>query len=314
MIRSAVGRALEVLVMMLAVATLCFAAEQALPGDAALQIAVARQGEAVSPAGIARARAEGGLDRPVVEQFTAWLGRLGRLDLGTSLVSQRPVAQEIAGRAWLTSRVGVLSVAFGLLIGLPLGLVAGLRPAGAADAVVATLSALFVAVPAFVIGLLLVALLSIRLGWLPAAGSGTWLHLVLPVLTLALGFAAALARVTRHAAAEAWGAFPVTFGRLKGLSRARAGLRHGARNAAIPVVTATGLRVAAVLEGFVVVETLFNLPGLGDLLVRSIVARDIPVVQGAGLLLALVYGLVGILIDAACLILDPRRRLQRVLA
>lgn len=313
LIRQAGGRALQVLAMMLAVSTLCFAAQHALPGDAALQVAVARQGEAVSDAGIARARTEGGLDRPVAAQFASWVGALARLDLGTSLVNGRPVAAEIARRASVTAQVGLLSVVLGVVIALPLGWLAGLRPGGLADGLVAAFAAVFVAVPAFLVGLLLVAGLSIRLGWLPAAGRGTGAHLVLPVLTLAVGFAAPLARITRHAVAEAWGAFPVTFGRLKGLSATRAGLRHGARNASIPVAMATGLRVAAVLEGFVVVETLFNLPGLGDLLVRSIIARDIPTVQGVALLLALTYGIAGILIDLACGLLDPRRRLQRAL-
>lgn len=313
MIRTIAGRLLQVGFMMLVVASLCFAAQHALPGDAALQVAVARQGEAVGAAGIARARAEGGFDQPVVVQFGAWLSRLARLDLGTSLVSHRPVAHDLIDRAMLTLRIGVLSILLGAPIALMLGLAAGLRPGGIPDAAVSILAGALAALPPFLVGLLLVAALSIRLGWLPAAGTGTWWHLVLPVLTLALGFAAPLAHIVRQAVVESWGAFPVTFGRLKGLSRARAGLSHGARNAAIPVVMATGLRLAGVLEGFVVIETLFNLPGLGDLLVRSIIARDIPVVQGAALLFGLIYGLTGILLDVACLMLDPRQRLQRAM-
>lgn len=314
MIRAAAGRLLQVAAMMLVVATLCFAAQHALPGDPALQVAVARQGEAVGETAIARARAQGGFDQPVAVQFATWLDHLARLDLGTSLVSRKPVLDELAGRAALTLRIGALSVLLGLLIALPLGLWSGLRPGGIVDAAAAALAALAVALPPFLVGLLLVSLLAVRLGWLPAAGTGSWPHLVLPVLALALGFSAVLARVTRHAVVEAWGAVPMTFGRLKGLSPLRAGLRHGVRNAAIPVVMATGLRLAAVLEGFVVVETLFNLPGLGDLLVRAIVARDIPVVQGTALLLGLIYGVAGLVLDLACLVLDPRRRLQRAVA
>lgn len=300
--------------MMLAVATLCFAAQHALPGDPALQVAIARQGESVGDAGIARARLQGGFDQPTAIQFGTWLGHLVQLDLGNSLVSRQPVTEVLANRAALTLKIGGLSVLVGLAIGLPLGLWSGLRPCGLIDAAVTALAAVFVALPPFLVGLLLVAGLAIRLGWLPPAGTGSWQHLVLPVLTLALGFAALLARVTRHAVVEAWGAFPMTFGRLKGLSRARAGWRHGVRNAAIPVVMAATLRLAAVLEGFVVIETLFNLPGLGDLLVRSIIARDVPVVLGAALLFGLIYGVAGIALDLACLALDPRRRLQRIAA
>ncbi len=308
------GRLAQVAAMMLLVVVLCFAAQHALPGDAAVQVAVARQGESAGDSGIERARQDGGFDRPVAVQFGAWLARLGRLDLGESLISRRPVAEELATRAAVTLRIGLLAVLVGLLLALPLGLAAGLRPGGTADGVVALCAALFVAIPPFLLGLLLVAVAVVHLGLLPAAGTGGWRHLVLPVVTLALGFAAPMSLIVRHAVADAWAAFPVTFGRLKGLSAARSGLRHGVRNAAIPVTVAAGLRLVAVLEGFVVVETLFNIPGLGDLLVSALVARDIPVVQGAALLFGLVYGAVGILLDVACVALDPRRRLGRAAA
>jgi peptide/nickel transport system permease protein len=304
------GRLAQLAAMLLAVVLLCFAAMQALPGDKALQLAVARHGERATEAGIAQAQRDGGFDRSMAAQFADWAGRLVRLDLGHSLVSRRPVAEELGPRLRVTLLAGAASVLLGLAIGLPLGLWAGLRPGGIADGAVAVAAALFSAVPAFLLGLVLMMLFAIRLGWLPAAGSSTLLHFVLPVCTLALGFAAPLARVTRLAVLEAWGAFPVTFGRLKGLSPARAGLRHGVRNAAIPVVMLAGLRFAAVIEGFAVIETLFNLPGLGDLLVRALVARDIPTVQAAALLFGLIYGAVGLLLDAACAAIDPRRRLR----
>ncbi len=304
------GRLAQLAAMLLAVVLLCFAAMQALPGDKAVQLAVARHGERASDGGIDQARRDGGSDRSLAMQFLDWAGGLARLDLGHSLVSRKPVIDELAPRLRVTLIAGALSVLLGLAIGLPLGLWAGLRPGGVADAVVAVAAAVLSAVPAFLLGLLLVMLFAIRLGVLPAAGSGSAWHWALPVLTLALGFAAPLARVTRQAVVEAWGSFAVTFGRLKGLSPARAGWRHGARNAAIPVVMLTGLRFAAVIEGFAVIETLFNLPGLGDLLVRALVARDIPTVQAAALLFGLIYRVIGLLLDAACAAIDPRRRLR----
>lgn len=312
LIRDLGGRIAQLAVMLLAVSGLCFAALQSLPGDKALALAVARQGEQVGAAGIVQAGQDAGFDRPVLAQFAEWTWRAVRLDLGYSLVSRRPVVDELAPRLMVTLRIGGLAVLLGLVLALPLGLWAGLRPGGIVDGGVAVAAAVFSAVPAFLVGLLLVMLFAIRLGWLPAAGSGAPAHAVLPIATLALGFAAPLARVVRQAVAEAWGAFAVTFGRLKGLSPARAGLRHGVRNAAIPVVMMTGLRFAAVLEGFVVVETLFNLPGLGELLVRALIARDIPVVQGAALLFGLVYGTIGLALDAACVAIDPRRRMRVV--
>jgi peptide/nickel transport system permease protein len=304
------ARLAQLSAMLLAVVVLCFAAMQALPGDKAVQLAVARSGERASEAGIDAARREGGFDRSVSAQFGAWAGRLVRLDLGHSLVSRKPVAEELWPRLRLTLLVGGLSVALGLALGLPLGLWAGLRPGGAVEMAVAGAAALFSAVPAFLLGLLLVMLFAIRLGWLPAAGGAGWAGLVLPVATLALGFAAPLAAVTRQAVVEAWGAFAMTFGRMKGLSAARAGWRHGVRNAAVPVVVMAGLRFAAVIEGFAVIETLFNLPGLGEMLVRALVARDIPMVQGAALMFGVIYGVVGLALDAACAAIDPRRRLR----
>jgi peptide/nickel transport system permease protein len=304
------GRLVQLGALLLAVSLLCFAAMQALPGDKAVQLAVARHGERAGESGIEQARRDAGFDRSLPAQFADWAGRLARLDLGHSLVTRRPVMDELGPRLRVTLVAGALSVLVGMLVGLPLGLWAGLRPGGVVDAAVAGAAALFSAVPAFLLGLLLMMLFAIRLGWLPAAGSATPAHFVLPVATLALGFAAPLARVTRQAVVEAWGAFPVTFGRLKGLSPARAGLRHGVRNAAIPVVMLAGLRFAAVIEGFAVIETLFNLPGLGELMVRALVARDIPTVQGAALMFGLIYGLVGMALDAACAAIDPRRRLR----
>ncbi len=310
MLRAALGRLLQGLAMMAVAASLCFAAQHALPGDAGLEVAAARSGEALTDAGIARATRDGGFDRPLAAQFAAWAGRLLRLDLGSSLLTRRPVLVELAAHAGVTLRIGAMAVLVGLVIALPAGLAAGLRPGSAVDAAVAAAAAAISALPAFLVGLLLVDLFAIRLGWLPAAGSSSALHLVLPTLTLALGFAAPMARIVRQAVREAWGAFPVTFAALKGLTPFRAGLRHGARNAAIPVAVATFLRVAAVFEGFVVIETLFNIPGLGELLVKSLIGRDIPVVQGVALLFGLLYAVLGLAIDAACLALDPRRRLR----
>lgn len=292
------------------VAILCFGAQMLLPGDKAVQVAVARSGEAVGEAAIARAQADGGFGRSVPAQFASWMGRLVSGDMGVSLISRRPVAEALAQRLPVTLKIGVMSVLLGLLLGIPPGVGAGLRPGGVLDAGVAAAAALFSALPSFLVGLVLVAFFAVRLGWLPSAGSATMGHLVLPALTLALPFAAGLARIARHAVRRSWSAFPVVFGRLKGLSPVSAGLRHGVRNAAVPVVVATGLRLAAVLEGFVVVETLFNVPGLGDLLVHAVLARDIPMMQGVAVVFGVIYGLAGLLIDLACAALDPRLRLR----
>ena len=172
------ARLAQLVAMLLAVVLLCFAAMQALPGDKAVQLAVARHGERAGEDGIARASRDGGFDRPVAAQFADWAGQVLRLDLGHSLVSRRPVVDELWPRLRVTLIAGGLSVLLGVLVGVPLGAWAGLRPGGVVDGAVAVAAALFSAVPAFLLGLLLVMLFAIRLGWLPAAGGGTALHWV----------------------------------------------------------------------------------------------------------------------------------------
>lgn len=289
-------------------ATLCFAFMHALPGDTALRIAAARVGEdRITTETAERIRREEGLDQPLAIQYAGWLGRLARADLGRSLVSRQPVWQELADHGRFTLGLGALGWALSYLIALPLGIACGFRPGGWLDRLTNALAVALASLPAFLVGIGLVFLFALSLRWLPPAGFRTPAHMVLPAMTLALGLAAFSVRIVRNAVVEVRGAFYMTFARIRGRSAVSAFRHHGVRNAAIPVATFAALQFAYMVDGFVVVETLFNYPGLGDLLVRALLARDIPVVMGAGLVIGLLYAFVNLAADLICLKLDPRR-------
>ncbi len=255
-----------------------------------------------------RIRREEGLDRPLAAQYAAWIGRLAAGDLGRSMVSRKPVVEELAYHARPTLLLGAAGWLLSYAIALPLGVLAGLRPGGWADRATTVAAVALASLPSFLVGIGLISVFALTLRWLPPAGARTGAHMVLPALTLALGLAAYSVRVLRNAVAEVRAAFYMTFARIRGLGAGHALRRHGVRNAAIPVATFAALQLAAVMDGFVVVETLFAYPGLGELLVKALLARDVPVIMGAGLLMGLLYAGLNLLADLLCLWLDPRRR------
>lgn len=291
------------------IATLCFGITHALPGDIALSIAIARVGaDRATPEVEARVWNDEGLNRPLLVQYGHWMSRVMRGDLGRSLVSRKPVIDEILYHARFTLGLGVLGWALSYALALPLGIACGLRPGGVVDRVVTGLTVLFAALPSFLVGISLITLFALTLRWFPPAGFKTPAHLVLPALTLALGLTAFSVPVIRAAVREVARAPYMQFARLRGLPKGAALRHHGVRNAAIPIITFAALQMGFLIDGFVIVETLFNYPGMGDLLVRALVARDIPIILGCALLISLLYALVNLLADAAALVLDPRRR------
>ncbi len=288
-------------------ATLCFVLVEALPGDMALRIAAARVGlDFLTPELADRVRLDLGLDRPVLVRYAEWLWNLAQGDLGRSVVSGRPVAEELARRGWVTLQLGTLGWLLAYAIALPLGVAAGLRPGGRLDTATNVLAVTLAALPSFLVGILLISVFSLSLRWLPPAGFTSPAHLILPALSLALGLAAYAVRIVRNATAEVRDAFYVTFARTRGYGHGRALGRHGVRNAAIPVVTYAALQFAMVVDGFVVIETLFNVPGLGLLLIDALLARDVPVILGAALVIGFAYALISLVADLLCLALDPR--------
>lgn len=293
-------------------ASLCFAFVHALPGDTALRIAAARVGDDRVTAEVAdRIRRVEGLDRPLLQQYGVWLARIATGDLGHSLVTRKPVWQEIAYHGRFTLGLGALGWLLSYLIALPLGIASGFRPGGWLDRITNGAAVALAAMPSFLVGIGLISVFALSLRWLPPAGFRTAGHMVLPALTLALGLAAFSVRIIRNAVVEVRSAFYMTFARIRGRSAAQAFAHHGVRNAAIPVATFAALQFAYLVDGFVVVETLFAYPGLGELLVKALVARDVPVIMGAGLVIGLLYAAVNLSADLACVALDPRHDARR---
>jgi peptide/nickel transport system permease protein len=289
-------------------ASLCFAFVHALPGDLALRVAAARVGdERVTPETADRIRREEGLDRPLIVQYGQWMGNLARGNLGSSLVSGKPVKYELYYHASFTLQLGLIGWLLSYLIALPIGIIAGFRPGGVIDRATDALAVTLASLPSFLVGIGLVTLFALNLRWLPPAGFRTGAHLVLPAFTLALSLVAFSIPIIRNAVVDVRSAFFMTYARIKGLSPAAAFRHHGVRNAAIPVVTYAALQFAFVIDGFVVIETLFNYPGLGDLLVKALIARDVPVIMGAGLVIGFAFAAVSLIADLLRFWLDPRR-------
>jgi peptide/nickel transport system permease protein len=292
---------------------LIFATLRLLPGDVAQAIA----GTTGSPAQVAALREQLGLDRPIAAQYLDWAGGLLRLDLGESLVTGSPVAGEIAEKLGVTLPLAGLSLVFGLLIGVPAGVWAAARHRRPAGLVVGVGSQLLAAVPAVWLGMLLIALFAVSLGWLPTQGwpldgwqdPGRALRsLVLPALTIGIIEGAVLLRFTRSAAIGALDQDYVRAAAAKGMTLDRALLRHGLPNVMLSVVSVLGLQVVGLVVGAVVVEQLFTLPGLGRMLVTDVGRRDLTKVQGELMTLTAIVLFVGLLVDVAHRRLDPRLR------
>jgi ABC-type dipeptide/oligopeptide/nickel transport system permease component len=302
--RLILGRGVAALPVLLAATVLTFMLFQVVPGDAA----VVAGGDRATQEELAALRVELGLDTPVWERL--WRSTRGVLlgDLGRSLRTGRPVAEEISERLPHTLTLALGAVGVAGLLGPVVGAVGAARRGGWLDVALTGLTALLLATPVFAVALPLVSLFAVRWGLLPVAGAGEWRHVVLPVVTLALPSVAAIARVSRAAFAEALTADYVRTARGKGLGTVALYARHVWPNAAPPVVALTGLHFGSLLGGAVVVETLFAWPGLGRLAVSAILARDLPVAQGAVLTLASGFILANLAADVGQHLLDPRLR------
>ena len=302
-------RLLQAVLVALLVGGLTFLFMNLLPGDAAYRIAAGRYGyDLVDTAAAEAVRAELNLDQPLLWRFLAWIGNLLTLDLGHSLVSGKPVMDVVAHELGSSICLAIGAVCLSLLLGPPLGVMAGLRPGDLLDRGLLVLTTAIRALPQFVLGVIFVLLFAISWQLFPAAGHGTFWHSVLPTLTLALGLAAVSSRVARDATVEVAASAYYRFGRLKGLKGAGVFLRHGLRNIGVPVVTYLGVQLVYLIEGVVVVETLFAWPGIGHGLVHAIVQRDVPMVQGTALAMGLLFVILNTLVDLANHLIDPRGR------
>ncbi|PYP35216.1 MAG: peptide ABC transporter permease [Gemmatimonadetes bacterium] len=272
------------------------------PGDPVM----AMVGERADAATIARLRAELHLDDPLPAQFGRYLWGVVRLDLGRSYITQRPIAEDLAARFPKTVQLALAAMLIAALSGITLGVLSAIRPGGAVDRLAMLVSYLGVSFPVYWVGLLLILVFAVVLRWLPPSGSGGLAYLVLPAFTLGTRSMAFLARMTRAAMLDVLSSDFVRTARAKGLTETGVILRHGFRNALIPVITVLGLDTGSYLTGSILTETIFGWPGLGRYVLGAIEKRDLPAIQGSILFMSLVFLCVNLVTDLVYAKADPR--------
>ena len=310
MSRFILSKAAGMLSVLAIVAVLVFVLTRAASGDPVSVLL----GDQATAADIERVKKDYGLDQPLPVQFGYWLREVLHGNLGQSIFLQRPVTQALAERAEPTALLSLLAVSIATLIGIPCGIVSAVFRGRAIDQVFTGVAMLGASVPSFWLGLVLIQIFAVALGWFPVSGYGApfaplgeRLHaLILPATVLGLLNSALIIRFTRASMLDVLGEDYVRTARAKGLSETTVVLKHALRNALVPIVTVLGLTVALMIGGAVVTETVFGLPGVGNLVVSAVLRRDYPVIQGALLVVAAIYVLINFSIDLLYAVIDPR--------
>ncbi|EBU9736028.1 glutathione ABC transporter permease GsiC [Salmonella enterica subsp. enterica serovar Oranienburg] len=304
MLNYVLKRLLGLIPTLLIVAVLVFLFVHLLPGDPARLIA----GPEADAQVIALVRQQLGLDQPLHVQFWHYITHVLQGDFGTSMVSRRPVSEEIASRFLPTLWLTITSMIWAVLFGMAIGIAAAMWRNRWPDRVGMTLAVTGISFPAFALGMLLMQIFSVDLGWLPTVGADSWQHYILPSLTLGAAVASVMARFTRSSFVDVLSEDYMRTARAKGVSETWVVLKHGLRNAMIPVVTMMGLQFGFLLGGSIVVEKVFNWPGLGRLLVDSVDMRDYPVIQAEVLLFSLEFILINLVVDVLYAAINPAIR------
>lgn len=312
MIAYIIRRLIATIPVMLLVAIIVFLLVHLAPGDPASVIA----GDNATSDQIAAIRAALGLDRPLWEQFAIWIGNVLRGDLGHSLFWNRPVSELILQRAEPTISLAITTLILAVTISITLGVLAAWKAGSVLDRAVMGVAVTGFSVPVFVVGYLLVFLFAIQLRWLPvqgyrpiAEGLWPWLErLILPSIALGLAYVALIARITRTTMLEVLAEDYIRTAEAKGVATRPMLLKHALKNAAVPIVTIVGIGVALLIGGVVITETVFNIPGIGRLVVDAIARRDYPIIQGVILVFSAVYVLVNLAVDISYTFFDPRVR------
>ncbi|WP_370400296.1 ABC transporter permease [Sulfitobacter sp. JB4-11] len=306
-------RVLATIPVMVLVALFVFLMLRLAPGDPASVIA----GDYATAEDVARIREQLGLSDPIVVQFVRWVGSLMQGDLGTSIFSGKPVTELIGQRIEPTMLLALTTITFAVLVAVPLGTLAAFRAGSLVDRFVMLFSVGGFSVPVFVLGYILIYVFSMQLKILPVQGYkspfteglGPFLyHITLPTVTLSVIFIALIARMTRASVIEVLEEDYIRTARAKGQSEMKILMRHALRNAAVPVVTVIGIGIALLIGGVVVTESVFNIPGLGRLVLDAVLARDYPIIQGLILFFSFIYIFINLMIDLSYTLLDPRIR------
>jgi peptide/nickel transport system permease protein len=302
---SFIAKRLLLTVLIVAVTSMVAFSLVHLAGDPA----VAMAGENASPADIEAIRQAYGFDRPIAVQYATWVTRFVSGDFGRSHYLKLDVAEVLPEHLRVTALLGFLSLAFALVLSIPLGVVAALRPNTIVDRVALTIAVAGQALPSFLFALGLIYLFAVYLRWLPVSGDATWQHFILPAVALGYYATPAIMRLTRSGMIEALQSDHVRTARAYGLSAWRVVIRHGLRHAIIPVVSLAAVQLGFMLGGSVVIETVFSLKGVGYLAWQSIQRADIEVIQAILLVIAAAYALLTLLADVLNAALDPRIRI-----
>jgi peptide/nickel transport system permease protein len=308
-------RLLALIPLMLVVSFLVYSLVVLLPGDPAVAIA---GGEDSTPEEVAQVREELGLDDPLLVQYGRWLGKAVQGDLGTSLYTERSVSDEITRRFPVTFSVAIGAIVISLVLGMSAGIIAGLRQGHFTDRAVIFLTSLGLAIPSFWLALLLVIVFAVELGWLEAIGyvkfsEDPWewaRHLIMPWLALGIGAAASVARQVRGALIDVLDEDYVRTARSKGLAGHRVVGKHALKNAAMPAITVLGIQFAYLLGGTVIIESIFSIPGLGTYVISAISGRDLPVIQGTVLMMAIIFVVINLVVDILYAVVNPKVRLS----
>ena len=299
-------RILIMIPVIIGVSLLVFLVLKMTPGDPARVVAGSEADEAT----VEQIREELGLNKPVLQQYVDYMLALLHGDMGTSYTTSKPVADEILARMPTTFILAFAGVFVAVLIGIPLGIISATKQYSVLDYISTLLALGGVAMPNFWLGLMLILLFSLKLGWLPSGGGDSWTAYVLPAITLGVGATASFMRTTRSSMLEVIRQDYIRTARAKGAGEGRVVMHHALRNAMIPVITVIGLQIGTLLGGAVVNETVFSLPGLGTLMINAINQKNEPVVLGCLITFAIIFSLVNLLIDILYAFIDPRIKSQ----
>ncbi|MGI9436358.1 MAG: ABC transporter permease [Geminicoccaceae bacterium] len=306
-------RILATIPVMIIVAVFVFLMLRLSPGDPAAVIA----GDYATTEDVERIREQLGLNEPIPVQLMSWIGQLAKGDLGQSIFSKKPVIELIGQRIEPTLLLALTTIIFAVLVAVPLGTIAAWRAGSIVDRSVMLFSVGGFSIPVFVLGYILIYILAMQLKILPVQGYkspfehgfGPFLyHIILPTITLSVIFIALIARMTRASVMEVLEEDYVRTARSKGQSEFKILLRHALRNAAVPIVTVIGIGIALLIGGVVVTESVYNIPGLGRLVLDAVLARDYPIIQGLILFFSFIYIMINLLIDLSYMLFDPRIR------